>query len=108
MKRSWRDPRVDVPSLEGWHAYAAAQRGRRIRRRAVRKQALIAALPPGVTMTPMGHGTTLRLEGHGAIRFYDPTHNTVSQPGTSGHRVMTPEKVAREFVWLWKRENCPV
>jgi hypothetical protein len=108
MRRTWRDPRTPLPSLRGWDAYRAAQRGRRIHRRAARTDELVDALPPGVTVTPLTHGaTTLRLEGYGIVIVWDPTHNNAWMPGEQAPRVMTPIEVVREFRWRWKREGCP-
>jgi hypothetical protein len=51
--------------------------------------------------------TAARLEGYQYSLIYDPTHNTAHEPGAPRPRIMTPEQVAAEFRWRWKREGCP-
>jgi hypothetical protein len=64
-------------------------------------------LPPrGVAIEELT-ATAARLEGYGYAVIYDPTHNTARVAGKPETRVMTPEQVAAEFRWRWKREGCP-
>ncbi len=64
-------------------------------------------LPPRGVTTEQLTRTGARLEGYGYSVVYDPTHNTAQLPGESSVRNMTPEQVAAEFRWRWKREGCP-
>ncbi len=90
-----------------WAAYRAAQRARRHVRRRQRFQRLLDRLPPrGIAIQPLS-ATASRLEGYGFAIIYDPTHNTVQVPGDPSARMMTPDQVAGEFRWRWKREGCP-
>lgn len=107
-----------APSLHGmthhspvqgaaWAAYRAAQGARRHVRRRRRLERLWRKLPPrGVEIGWVGK-TGLRLRGYGFEVFWDPTHAVARLPGESTNAMMTPEQVAAEFRWRWKREGCP-
>jgi hypothetical protein len=59
-----------------------------------------------VTVEHRSDSPLVRLTGHGYEVTYSPTHNTAWWP--SGHAgTMTPEQVAAEFRWRWKRDGCP-
>ena len=90
-----------------WVAYRVAQRARRHVRRRERMEQLWSRLPPrGVEVTKLGE-TGLSLRGFGVEIVWDPTHNVARVTGQPANLTMSPERVATEFRWRWKREGCP-